>query len=73
MVSKENKTLHLLEVSTSTEGKFKEQTAKAPLPLLLNAIDLASKCELDYRNAKNKRLLIELCLMQMASLHFGEK
>lgn len=73
MVSKENKTLHLLEVSSSTEEKFKEQTAKAPLPLLLNAIDLASKCELDYRNAKNKRLLIELCLMQMASLLFGEK
>ena len=73
MVSKENKTLHLLEVSASTEEKFKEQTAKAALPLLLNAIDLASKCELDYRNAKNKRLLIELCLMQIASLHFGEK
>ena len=73
MVSKENKTLHLLEVSASTEEKFKEQTAKAELPLLLNAIDLASKCELDYRNAKNKRLLIELCLMQIASLHFGEK
>ena len=73
MVSKENKTLHLLEVSASTEEKFKEQTAKAALPLLLNAIDLASKCELDYRNAKNKRLLIELCLMQIASLHFEEK
>ena len=73
MVSKESKTLHLLEVSASTEEKFKEQTAKASLPLLLNAIDLASKCELDYRNAKNKRLLIELCLMQIASLHFGEK
>ena len=73
MVSKEKKTLHLLEVSASMKEKFKEQTAKAALPLLLNAIDLASKCELDYRNAKNKRLLIELCLMQIASLHFGEK
>lgn len=72
MVSKETKTLHLLEVSAATEEKFKEQTANTPLPLLLNAIDLASKCELDYRNTKNKRLLIELCLMQMASLHFGE-
>ena len=73
MVSKEKKTIHLLEVSSSTEEKFIEQTAKAPLPLLLKAIDLVSKCELDYRNTKNKRLLIELCLMQMASLHFGEK
>ena len=73
MVSKENKTLHLLEVGEATQEKFKEQTAKAPLPLLLDAIDLVSRCELDYRNTKNKRLLIELCLMQMASLHFGEK
>ena len=32
MVSKENKTLHLLEVSASTEEKFKEQTAKAHYP-----------------------------------------
>ncbi len=73
MVSKENKTLHLLDVSKNTEEKFKEQTAKAPLPFLLKSIDLANRCELDYRNSKNKRLLIELCLMQMASLHFGEK
>lgn len=73
MVSKENKTLDLLEVSADTKEKFKNQTTKAPLPLLLDAIDLASRCELDYRNTKNKRLLIELCLMQMASLHLGEK
>ena len=73
MVSKENKTLHLIEVSRSVEEKFKEQTLNTPLTLLLSAINLASKCELDYRNTRNKRLLIELCLMQMASLHFGEK
>ena len=73
MVSKENKTLHLIEVSRNVEEKFKEQTLNTPLNLLLSAINLASKCELDYRNTKNKRLLIELCLMQMASLHFGEK
>tara|TARA_B100001175_G_C19460020_1_gene616003 strand:- start:219 stop:1283 length:1065 start_codon:yes stop_codon:yes gene_type:complete len=73
MVSKEDKTLHLLEVSKISEKKFKEQAAKAKLPLLLKSIDLVSRCELDYRNTKNKRLLIELCLMQMASLHFGEK
>ena len=73
MVSKENKTLHLIEVSASVKEKFKEQTLNIPLTLLLSAINLASKCELDYRNTRNKRLLIELCLMQMASLHFGEK
>jgi len=73
MVSKEVKTLHLLEVSKSTQEKYVEQTSKAGLKLLLDGIDLTSKCELDYRNTKNKRLLIELCLMQLASLHFVEK
>ena len=73
MVSKEDKTIHLIDVSKSTKEKYIQQTSKASLDLLLNGIDLTSKCELDYRNTKNKRLLIELCLMQLASLHFEEK
>ena len=73
MVSKENSTLKLLEVSNTTQEKYKSQTQEAPLSLLLEAIDLTSKCELDYRNTKNKRLLIELCLMQIASLRLEEK
>ena len=72
-ISKENRTLHLLEVSETTKEKYIKQTLKAPLSLLLKGIDLTSKCELDYRNTKNKRLLIELCLMQMASLLLEEK
>ena len=72
-ISKDNKTLHLLEVSETTKEKYIKQTLKAPLSLLLKGIDLTSKCELDYRNTKNKRLLIELCLMQMASLLLEEK
>ena len=72
-ISKDNKTLHLLEVSETTKEKYIKQTLEAPLPLLLKGIDLTSKCELDYRNTKNKRLLIELCLMQMASLLLEEK
>ena len=73
MVSKEDKTIHLIDVSKLTKEKYIQQTSKASLDLLLNGIDLTSKCELDYRNTKNKRLLIELCLMQLASLHFEEK
>ena len=72
-ISKENKTLHLLEVNETIKEKYIKQTLKAPLSLLLKGIDLTSKCELDYRNTKNKRLLIELCLMQMASLLLEEK
>ena len=72
-MSKENKTLHLLEVSEANKEKFIKQTLKVPLPVLLKGMDLISKCELDYRNTTNKRLLIELCLMQIDSLHLEEK
>ena len=70
MVSKENKP-SFTRGKCSTEEKFKEQTAKAALPLLLNAIDLAINVN-SIIEMQNKRLLIELCLMQITSLHFGE-
>ena len=73
LVSKETKTLSLLEVSESIREKYRKQTLSAPISLLLKGIDLLSKCELDYRNTINKRLLIELCIMQIASLHSEEK
>tara|TARA_B100001989_G_C24502843_1_gene445913 strand:+ start:247 stop:1311 length:1065 start_codon:yes stop_codon:yes gene_type:complete len=73
LVSKETKTLSLLEVSESIREKYRKQTISAPISLLLKGIDLLSKCELDYRNTINKRLLIELCIMQIASLHSEEK
>ena len=40
----------------------------------MNAIEKANTTDLSYRASKNKRLLVELCLMQLASITFsGEK
>jgi DNA polymerase-3 subunit gamma/tau len=40
----------------------------------LKGIDLANDCDLKYRSSKNQRLLVELTLMQLASITFdGEK
>ncbi len=74
LVAKDTVTLQLLEVGENTKEKYKEQAQKCDTSFLLQAIDLATKCELNFKNSKNQRLLVELCLMQLASINFaGEK
>ncbi|MCH4553324.1 DNA polymerase III subunit gamma/tau [Aestuariibaculum lutulentum] len=74
LVSKTPETIELLEVGEETKKKYLEQSQKATQAFLLEAINLANDCDLKYKTSKNQRLLIELCLMQLASITFdGEK
>ena len=74
MLCKEIKTIPLLEISESLQKEHEEQAKKLTLNYLLDALDLAHGCELNFKNSNNKRLHVELCVMQLASLHFdGEK
>ncbi|MBP0902309.1 DNA polymerase III subunit gamma/tau [Mariniflexile gromovii] len=74
LVSKTPETIELLEVGEETKKKYLEQSQKASQQFLLQGINLANDCDLKYKSSKNQRLLIELCLMQLASITFdGEK
>ncbi len=74
LVSKTPETIELLEVGEQTKAKYLEQSKKASQEFLLQGINLANDCDLKYKTSKNQRLLIELCLMQLASITFdGEK
>jgi DNA polymerase-3 subunit gamma/tau len=74
LVAKDNSTISLLEVGDTVKKKYLEQAVKAPMTFLLSAIDKANDCDLKYKSSKNQRLLVELCLMQLASITFdGEK
>ena len=74
LVSKTPQTIDLLEVGEETKKKYLEQSQKASQEFLLQGINLANDCDLKYKTSKNQRLLIELCLMQLASITFdGEK
>ena len=74
MVCKNQSTVELLEVGDETKEKYLLQAQKASMDFLIKAIDLANDCDLKYKNSKNQRLLVELCLMQLASITFdGEK
>lgn len=74
MVCKNPPTIHLLEVGDGTKKKYYEQSQQTELAFLLKAIDMANNCDLTYKTSRNQRLLVELCLMQLASITYdGEK
>ncbi len=68
LVSKDASTLPLLEVGASIRQRYQQQAQKCPLPFLYQAMKLCNDCDMNYRSSKNKRLLVELTLIQVAQL-----
>ena len=68
LVSKDPTTTQLLEVSEQLRQRYIDQSMRCTLPFLVKALDINNQCDLDYRNANNKRLHLEVNLMKMCSL-----
>lgn len=68
LVSKDSATLPLLEVGASIRERYQAQAQKCPLPFLYRAMKLCNDCDLNYRASKNKRLLVELTLIQVTQI-----
>jgi len=68
LMAKDPQTLPLLEVSQRQVEKFKEQATKCPIPFLYKALKLMNDCDIYYRQSSNKRLLVELTLIQIAQI-----
>ena len=73
LVCKDQKTIQLLEVGEQTKARYFEQASKTNHQFLIKAIELANECDLKYKTSQNQRLLVELTLMQLASITFGEE
>jgi DNA polymerase-3 subunit gamma/tau len=64
----------LLEVGEQAQKLYANQAQHTPHHFLLKGIEIANECDLKYKVSQNQRLLVELCLMQLASITFdGEK
>ena len=68
MMCKHQNTVKLLEVAQSVAQKFMSQSTQCSQGLLLNAINLLNKCELEYKSSKNPRLHVELALMKLCHI-----
>ncbi len=68
MMAKDTQTLPLLETSEEQKTKYAEQAKKAPTPFLYKALKLMNDCDIHYRQSSNKRLLVELTLIQIGQI-----
>ena len=68
LVSRDPSTLQLLEAGASIRDRYQAQAQKCTPQFLYKAMKLCNDCDLHYRQSKNKRLLVELTLIQVAQL-----
>lgn len=74
LVCKNQETITLLEVGEQVKKMYFEQSQKADTSFLIEGVTIANDCDLKYKTSRNQRLLVELCLMQLASITaFEEK
>jgi len=68
LVSQDEVTLPLLEMSDKMRGKYQEQAKRCKPKFLYQAIKLCNDCDQTYRTSRNKRLQVEICLIQAAQI-----
>lgn len=68
LVCKNQATIALLEVGEEAKAQYASQSQATPYEFLMKAIDLANECDFNYKQSQNQRLLVELCLMKIASI-----
>ena len=68
LMSKDESTLKLLETSKEQTAKFKAQAQKCPTRFLYQALKVLNQCDVCYKQSSNKRLLVELTLIEVAQL-----
>ena len=68
LMAKDPQTLPLLEVSDQQRQRYQEQAQKADTRFLYQALKLMNQCDINYRQSSNKRLLVELTLIEIAQI-----
>ena len=72
LVCKDIATVNLLEIGENLKERYKEQSARCPVPFLLKSLDIINQSDLNYKISNNKRLSIEIMLMQLCSILNGQ-
>ncbi len=68
LMAKDAQTLPLLEVSDKQRERYQEQAKRADTRFLYQSLRLMNQCDINYRQSSNKRLLVELTLIEIAQI-----
>ena len=72
LLCKNAATTHIIETSEKNKALYLEQTAKCSDDLLLCGLEITNDTDIQYKSSKNKRLLVELCLLKLCSDNLAE-
>lgn len=73
LMAKDPQTVGLLETSQRQAERYKEQAERCPIKFLYNALKIMNRCDVNYKQSTNKRLLVELTLIEMAQITQDEE
>jgi len=68
LMARDPQTLPLLEVSDQMRERYQDQAKRCQIPFLYEALKLMNQCDINYRQSSNKRLLVELTLIEIAQI-----
>lgn len=68
LMAKDPETTRLLEVSDQQRERYQQQAQKCPIPFLYKALRILNQCDVNYRQSSNKRLLVEISLIEVAQI-----
>ena len=67
LVCKDQATVRLMETAPSIRDRYSQQASRVEASWLLNLLDISNRCDLAYKTSNNKRIHLELALMQMCA------
>ena len=68
LMAKDEQTLPLLQTSKRQAERYKEQAKRCPAAFLYKALKIMNDCDINYRQSGNKRLLVELTLIEISQI-----
>jgi len=73
LVCRDKSTLELLEVGANIRDRYQQQTQNCPPEFLFQALEISNKCDVSYRMSRNKRLHVELSIIEMCNITLEKK
>ena len=73
LVCKDPISVQLLEVGGENRERYKQQATACSSEFLLDALELSNRCDTQYKDSQNKRLLVQLALLRLAQLTAKKK
>lgn len=68
LMARDAQTISLLEVSQQQQQRYQDQASRCTVPFLYKALRILNRCDVNYRQSSNKRLLAEITLIEVAQI-----